>query len=200
MNGDSDVTMAINSKFNSILHEIQLSNLNFIINMTPYAAYITLKKTTLINNEGVPSMPSPPILKLLEQNLREKSNADLEISRLRDTLAKYEDNCTRLAQENKTLCDALLTSKEENEAYRTRLEFAQKEVIRLSADNKKLEVEISSNEKKHVQFEFDSGQEISLFKKTIKSKEKEIHNMNTKLKNCHDTISNMKNEISSIRG
>ena len=64
--------MAIDTKFNSILDEIQLSKLNFIINMTSYAAYITLKKTTLIDKQGVPSMPSPPVLKLLDQSLRQK--------------------------------------------------------------------------------------------------------------------------------
>ena len=34
MNSDSELTMAINAAFNSIVQEIQLSNLNFMVNMT----------------------------------------------------------------------------------------------------------------------------------------------------------------------
>ena len=48
---DSDLTMAIDTTFNSILNEIQLSKLNFAIHLTPYAAYITLKKSTLVDNK-----------------------------------------------------------------------------------------------------------------------------------------------------
>ena len=46
-NFNSDLTMAVNSTFSSILNDIQLSDLNFKIEMTPFAAIITLKKTVV---------------------------------------------------------------------------------------------------------------------------------------------------------
>ena len=50
--------MAIDNKFGSILQEIELSNLNFAMKITPYAAYITLKKSTVVDMKGTPSQPS----------------------------------------------------------------------------------------------------------------------------------------------
>ena len=65
MDPDSELRMAIETKFDSIINEIQLSKLNFVVNITPYAAYITLKKSTLVNQSGIHSLLSPPILNLL---------------------------------------------------------------------------------------------------------------------------------------
>ena len=64
---NSDLEMAASSCFSSILYEIQLSNLNFKIEMTPFAAFIILKKTVVKDKNGLPANPSPPILFLLQQ-------------------------------------------------------------------------------------------------------------------------------------
>ena len=73
----SDLEMAINAAFGSILNQIQFSNLNFAIQVTPFAAYITLKKSVQKNINGVPATPSPPLLEVLDQ-------AQQEILRLQD--------------------------------------------------------------------------------------------------------------------
>ena len=70
--------MAVETKFDSILHEIQQSKLNFVINLTPYAANIILKKSTLVDLNGTFATPSPPLVRLLEQSLREKTDAESE--------------------------------------------------------------------------------------------------------------------------
>ena len=49
----TDSTMAVSNTFNSIVNEIQMSKLNFAIQLTPLAAYITLKKTIQVDNDGV---------------------------------------------------------------------------------------------------------------------------------------------------
>ena len=54
--------MAANTTFTSILNEIQLSNLNFTINVTPFAAYITLKKTLQKDLDGNLAVPAPSLL------------------------------------------------------------------------------------------------------------------------------------------
>ena len=63
--------MAINTTFGSILNEIQLSNLNFSIQMTPFAAYIVSKKSAQKDLDGVPVSPSPPVLYLFQQAQQE---------------------------------------------------------------------------------------------------------------------------------
>ena len=69
--------MAVNSTYSSILNEIQLSNLNYSIQMTPFGAYITLKKSVQKDLNGTPASPSLPLLFLFQQ-------AHLEICQLRE--------------------------------------------------------------------------------------------------------------------
>ena len=68
----TELTMATNLTFNSILNEIQLSKLNFSKNVTPYVAYITLKKSTQVDMRG--NHLAPPLM-LLQQ-----SNSELDTS------------------------------------------------------------------------------------------------------------------------
>ena len=63
----TELEMATNTTFQSILNEIQLSNLNFTIKTTPYAAYITLKKTVQRKINGDLATPAPPQLYLLQE-------------------------------------------------------------------------------------------------------------------------------------
>ena len=66
MNQFTDLKMAIDATFSSILSEIQLSNLNFTLQVTPFAAYITLKKSVLTDQNGIKAVPAPPVIFLLE--------------------------------------------------------------------------------------------------------------------------------------
>ena len=59
----TDLKMAINTTFGSILKEIRLSNFNFSIQVTPFAANIILKKSVPKDLNGVPASSSLPILK-----------------------------------------------------------------------------------------------------------------------------------------
>ena len=65
-----DLKMPINATFGSILKEIQLTNLNFSIQMTDdtfCSIHDLKKKSTQKDLHGVPSNPSPPVLYLLLQ-------------------------------------------------------------------------------------------------------------------------------------
>ena len=91
--------MAANTTFYSIVNEIQLSKLNFTIQLTPYAAYIVLKKTTQIDEHGKPSTPSPPVFQLLQQAYLDQASAREETAKLRvalqDSMQKIKDlSCT----------------------------------------------------------------------------------------------------------
>ena len=47
-------TMVAAEAFNSILQQVQSSNLNFMIQLSPFAANISLKKTPLKDKSGIP--------------------------------------------------------------------------------------------------------------------------------------------------
>ena len=72
----TELKMAVDSTFSSILNQIQLLNLNFSLQLTPYAAYITLKKSVVKDQNGINGVPAPPILMLLQQ--AHQSIADLQ--------------------------------------------------------------------------------------------------------------------------
>ena len=91
MKTDTEFKMAVDTTFNSILNEIQLSNLNFAIQLSPYAAYITLKKTTQVNRNGAHLTPSPPVFMLLQESYKNQSAAYEEIARLSEALSESEN-------------------------------------------------------------------------------------------------------------
>ena len=59
INSDIDPTMAAVKTFYDIVQQIQASNLNYQLYLTPYAANISLKKTPTKDISGRP-FPSPP--------------------------------------------------------------------------------------------------------------------------------------------
>ena len=86
---DTDLEMAANSTFSSILNEIQLSNLNFKIEMTPFAANIILKKSVLRDKNGFPAIPSQPILFLLQESQQVISTLGGENAHLKASIQNH---------------------------------------------------------------------------------------------------------------
>ena len=111
---DTDLEMAANSTFSSILNEIQLSNLNFKIEMTPFAANIILKKSVLRDKNGFAAIPSPPILFLLQESQQ-------VISTLRDDNALLKASI----QNHEAVADEFMKVKGE---IKVKLEDAKKEL------------------------------------------------------------------------
>ena len=93
--------MAIDATFNSILNEVQMSNLNFAIQLTPFAAYITLKKSTQVDKSGRSTTPSAPLFLHLQQAYRDQGTAQEEITRLKALLAASEQKCFEIDNLNK---------------------------------------------------------------------------------------------------
>ena len=99
----TDLTMAIDSTYGSILNQIQLSNLNFHITMTPFASYITLKKSVQKNLNGVPSSPSPPVLYLLQQVQQEHRALQTEYHELQVASEMLKNKLDAAAHQNACL-------------------------------------------------------------------------------------------------
>ena len=79
---DSELTMVTNKVFNDVLQCVQNSCLNYQIQMSPFSAIISLKKSIIKNKAGSPIMP-----KLQDSN---NLNRDLDIE-LVLMKRKYED-------------------------------------------------------------------------------------------------------------
>ena len=107
MNQLSDLKMAVDATFSSILNEIQLSNLNFTIQMTPYAAYITLKKSPLKNQNGSYAVPSPPVLSLLQEAQRVIEIQKREIFDLKASCSASRIKVDNIVNENASPVDEL---------------------------------------------------------------------------------------------
>ena len=101
----TELTMAINSTFTSILNEIQLFNLNFSIQMTPFAAYITLKRSVQKDLNGEHATPSPPILVLLQHAQQEILHLQNKNFQLESAVASLEKKCESIALENAHLVE-----------------------------------------------------------------------------------------------
>ena len=104
--------MAVDATFQSILNEIQLSNLNFTIQVTPYAAYITLKKSTLKAQEGssppiLKKVPSPPILSLLQEAQHMIAIKNTEILELKESYEVFRAKIDDIMVENASLLDEI---------------------------------------------------------------------------------------------
>ena len=59
---DSNITMAAATVFDSIIRQIQASNLNFKLSLSPFAANISIKKTPVKNRSGIPFPPRDILL------------------------------------------------------------------------------------------------------------------------------------------
>ena len=108
----TELTMAANSTFTSIISEIQLSNLNFNIKMTPFGAYITLKKTVQKDLHGNHATPSPPLLLVLHRAHLEIRCLQEEKSRLETALHNLKKDHEQTLQENERLVESYEESTE----------------------------------------------------------------------------------------
>ena len=199
MDSVTELKMAVNSTFSSILNEIQISNLNFSIQMTPFAAYITLKKTTQKDQNGENMIPSPPVLFLLQDAYR-------EINDLKAATEMYRSESQKLAQEVATLTEAvheaneaLNDSKTVNSNLLEKLRKAEKEIG--SIEEKKTELENKYKVTKHELLDDVNkmNHKIKALEKALKVKEKENFDISRNLNNARDNIKNLKSEKAHIK-
>ena len=198
--------MVVDSKFNSILKEIQQSKLNFVISLTPFSANITLKKSTQVDKNGAHIPPAPPSFLLLEQSLREKIRADEGIEQLKSALSSSEKYYKDLLKENRILSEKLCTVNEalesshnETELIDKKLSLKEKEIAKILCEKRALKEELSSLKKQCTEVAFNSDNEISSLKKSLKMKDKDIHNLELKFHNSRDTVTNLKSELSRVK-
>ena len=71
--------------------------------MTPFAAYITLKKTLQKDLDGTLATPAPPLLLLFQQAQEQNLYLQAENSRLKSAVDNLDRNCDEAVNNNKDL-------------------------------------------------------------------------------------------------
>ena len=89
---NSDVTMAASKKFDSIIHQIEKSGLNFRLEVTPYSAFISLKKSLVKDKSGSPIFPLHTVgSELGSVSSKSEDSLLLKIESLEAQLRKADD-------------------------------------------------------------------------------------------------------------
>ena len=198
--------MAIDATFNSIIAGIQLSNLNFAVQLTPFAAYITLKRSTQIDKNGVHVSPSPPLVTLLQKSYVDLNMAQDEIVRLRASLEesnqRYEDLVTTnasLLTKLEAADDNLTRAHDTNNGLMKKVDDKENEVNKLEITKKDIANDLKLVKKEYNQYVSDTENQLKSLQKANKNKEKEMYNLKRDLANSCDTVSNLKSEVSQIK-
>ena len=87
---DSELTMVTNNAFNNVLQCIQNSCLNYRIQLSPFSAVISLKKSLVKDKSGTPTLPNEEM----------KNGLDMEIVHWK---RKYEDLVIKYTSAVKTI-------------------------------------------------------------------------------------------------
>ena len=203
---DTEFTMAADATYNSILNEIQLSRLNFSIQLTPYAAYITLKKSIQVNCDGIPAVPSPPLFMLYQQSNRDLMAAKKDIIELKAALHESGKKCDDLMSANASILLKLKTADENlalangaNAELTMKLNSKKQEVIKLTSAKNSCEMQVNRQEKDHLEYVRETEDQVKSLNKIIKVKEKETYNLNKTLGNLRDTVASLKEDICAAK-
>ena len=186
-NSDSDsnnLAMAASLSFGAVLKEVQTSNLNFRIEVSPFSAVIHLKKSLIKNHLGIPINPPPPKSLVIDAVKTENRQLCQKIENLENIIESNQKQVAGTLELKESLRDitsdlADLTSKlsdKENEIESLIVELNHAKVV---SENLK-------RESKHVQ-------------KKVLAKDNEILLLQVENKNYAKTIENQRTEISNIK-
>ena len=195
MNEITELKMVIDATFSSILHEIQLSNLNFSLQITPFSAYITLKKSVVKDQNGIKAVPAPPVLLLLQQAQQTIAELQEVNERLKIKSDKAEKTIESLVAENAVLVDAIDASKNDLATSNIKLEAAEEKILKFNS----YEASLKDIKKSHLQKINHANSTIKALEKNEKVLEKEIHNLKRNLERSRDSLKNLISDNSSLK-
>ena len=174
--------------------------------MTPFAAYITLKKSVQLDKFGSPASPSPPVILLLQQANRELALAQKENVQLSSALKDLEEKFTSVVNINSSLLLKIESAEKDLEVLREtnknlmcKLECKDTNIAKLDADVKDLGIKLKLQKKEYKDYVTETNIVKESFIKEKKIKEKEIYNVQKTLSNYQDTLANSKAEISKLK-
>ena len=198
---DTDLEMAVSATFSSILNEIQLSNLNFKIEMTPFAAIVILKKSVLRDKNGYPAIPSPPILSLLQQSQLVISTLRNENAQLKASIQKNEDagESIKVRGELKVKLEEVNCELGES-VDRTNNVLKEAEIMAKKLDRKDDQIATLESATRNLTIEAEHlKSDIKLSNKSAKALEKEVARLNVKNDNLLQTVKNNRLKIRRLK-
>ena len=195
----TDLEMAVNNTFSSIVNEIQLSYLNFCIQMTPFAAYITLKKSAQKDLSGNQVLPSPPLLFHLQDAQQNVLRLQEENSQLKAANEALKKDYNDLGLENECLLNSKKEANNTITILENKLDKAASEIGKYRTDKIDLETFSKDVKAKHMKEIGYFQTKIQALEKNVKIKEKENVNLKRNFENARDTILNMKSEKARLK-
>ena len=205
-------TMCATEVFNSILSQIQISNLNFQLQLSPFSAQISLRKSFVKDRTGaflLPPLQPSNIPDLVNKNLELKN----DLTNLRNKYEKLVNDCDHAYIEAVSVKEELTI---ENENLREIIKEKEDQCEYLKGESNLLQSKIENAEEKMIEHVSETkdkitklSSEISTLKsdaskahKLFKSKEKDIYNLVKKNENLSNKIDNLqasKDEVKKER-
>ena len=174
--------------------------------MTPFAAYITLKKSVQKDLSGTPAVPSPPLLFLLqsaqqenlqlrEENFRLKAACEMQQGKL-DNIVQEKEGLESTIEENNKTVKAL---NETINNLHSDLSIAETKLKKFAADKEDSKAKAKNANKKQYEEAVNLKAQIEALNKNLKAKDKITHDLSKNLDNARNTIKNLKSEKSLLK-
>ena len=161
---DSNMAMLASNAFENIIDQIRTSNLNFHLQMSPFSASISLKRSLIKEQSGAFRLPPTPRAPSSEFEIAAlvKKNLQLE-EKLVEMNAMYTravDDCHKVT---------------------VKLEEHQKSNIKQEPDDEKLRVGLENDLIKYRKVVDEQKEEIDHLKSSVKVKEEVVKNLNKQI-------------------
>ena len=180
-----------NKSCQNVLDVLKASNLNFLIQESPYSAYITIRKRFVkdFSSANLAVAPKP----LTESELLSKMKSlESENDVLEKDLEISEANAEKVKHESEILQNRLANAEAEIfkncKHSKTRDEQLSNEIKSLKLANSRLTAELTETKSK-----------LSLANKTIKKEEKQMYNHEQRIENFQNTIAKLKAEKTELK-
>ena len=210
---NSDVTMAVSSTFDHILDQVKTSNLNFWIQLSPFSATISLKKSLVKDVSGQPLLPpilnSKPVIKSECDNhddlLQKVCKLEIDLEQMKSVHAEAIDDNADAYKKIKLLKQELKNMKATKDETIEQLSIEkhnvehelESEVKKSRSINNRLKEEISEMRVKHQK---DKTETIKHLKSEIKSWKKDLGDERSEKLKVEKELELVKNELSSNIG
>ena len=179
-NSELESTMAATTAFNSIVNLVQSSNLNFKLQLSPFSANISLKKTLVKDRSGFPSLP--------RNVTHSESTGSAEFAALAAKNLKLKNELNQKEQKIKELLEIVDNLENKNKNLEKLIDNKNKEVT--MADKVKKEAVAKLNKKlSELKLEFKKEKEVIMKANETELEERKIIDVQLREK-----LDNLENE------
>ena len=187
-NSDSDFNPAMlaNNAFETLIDQVRNSNLNFQLQMSPFSAQISLKKSLVIDQAGRPRLP--PTIEAVKGCFNSCPGSD-DVSTFVDKNIQLEKALDNLKIEN------ALTVDDCDKAH-AKIKYLEAELARISIKQENFNPEeIETLQDKVSELTFENLK----YKETFRLQTKEINELKSSLKVKNDTSNQLNKKLNELK-